>query len=131
MAIETEFIDFIVPIAIIRAKYPGGWERCLRRHAQLLGGRVWYDDYLFRDGAMNGSDIGSLVDQWSAMKFAPFEYINGVRHWADFCVHERMFGGSTQPCHWLVKTGPYTVAHIDDPHPEIVKHLPPRIHNED
>lgn len=32
MAIALEFIDFIVPIALIRQKYPGGWEQCLRDH---------------------------------------------------------------------------------------------------
>lgn len=37
MAIDTEFIDFIVPIATIRAKYLGGWEQCLKDHGQILG----------------------------------------------------------------------------------------------
>ena len=67
MAIQTEFIDFIVNISAIRAKYPGGWEQCLEDHANLIGGRVWYDEYLFRDGAMNPHDIGRLVDHWSSL----------------------------------------------------------------
>jgi len=33
MAINTEFIDFIIPIDTIRKKYPGGWEQCLIDHA--------------------------------------------------------------------------------------------------
>lgn len=40
MAIDSEFIDFIVPIATIRAKYPGGWDQCLEDHEHLFGGRV-------------------------------------------------------------------------------------------
>ncbi len=32
MAVALEFIDFIVPIAAIREKYPGGWEQCLKDH---------------------------------------------------------------------------------------------------
>ena len=30
MAIQPEFIDFIVPIKTIMEKYPGGWEKCFR-----------------------------------------------------------------------------------------------------
>ena len=37
-----------------------------------------------------------------------------------------MFGESTLECPWLVSAKRYTVAHIDDPHPEVVKHLPAR-----
>ena len=66
MAIALEFIDFVVPIDTIRRKYPGGWEQCLRDHAGLIGGRVWYDEHLFRDGAMNSDDIMIVVDRWAA-----------------------------------------------------------------
>lgn len=31
MAIALKFIDSVVPIHVIRAKYPGGWEQCLKR----------------------------------------------------------------------------------------------------
>ena len=36
MAIALEFIDFVVPIALIRQKYPGGWEQCLQDHERLI-----------------------------------------------------------------------------------------------
>ena len=126
MAIDTEFIDFIVPIAVIKEKYPGGWAQCLEDHGGLLGGRVWHDDYLFRDGAMNPIDIKSKVERWKAMGFEPFREVNGKRQSADFCVYEEMFGESTLECPWLVSAKRYSVAHIDDPHPEVVKHLPAR-----
>jgi hypothetical protein len=38
MAIQTEFIDFIVSINAIRTKYPCGLEACLKDHARLIGG---------------------------------------------------------------------------------------------
>ena len=50
MSVALEFIDFIVPISTIREKYPGGWEQCLKDHSPLLGGRVWHDDHLLRNG---------------------------------------------------------------------------------
>ena len=63
MAIALEFIDFVVPIALIRQKYPGGWEQCLRDHERLIGGRVWFDEHLLPDEAMNPTDIASLVEE--------------------------------------------------------------------
>ena len=69
MAIATEFIDFIVPIETIRQKYPGGWEQCLKDHENLMNGRVWFDEHLFRDGAMGPLDIESIVERWEAMGF--------------------------------------------------------------
>jgi hypothetical protein len=72
MAITTEFIDFIVSIQVIRDKYPGGWEQCLKDHKNLISGRVWYDEYLFRDGAMNPTDIDCLVDEWEAAMLRAF-----------------------------------------------------------
>ena len=71
MAFALEFIDFIVPIAVIREKYPGGWEQCLIDHERLIGGRVWFDDHLLRDGAMNPNDIESLIEEWTELGFQP------------------------------------------------------------
>jgi hypothetical protein len=52
MAVELEFINLIVPIALIKQKYPGGWEQCLDDHANLIGGRVWYDEHpIYSEGS--------------------------------------------------------------------------------
>jgi hypothetical protein len=120
VAIQTEFIDFIVSIHAIRAKYPGGWEACLRDHAPLIGGRVWYDDYLFRDGAMSPHDIGMLVEEWTALGLVGRAQVDGQECWVDFCVHEAMFGGATLPCAWLVPHVGSSVAHVDDPGSDVI-----------
>ena len=101
MAIALEFIDFVVPIALIRQKYPGGWEQCFEDHERLIGGRVWFDEHLLRDGAMNPADIGSLVDEWISLGFEPTVEVDGQRIWKDCCVTESMLGGATLPCDWL------------------------------
>lgn len=103
MAIATMFIDFIVPIKTIEEKYPGGWKQCLKDHENLIGGRVWYDDYLFHDGAMNPMDIESLVNEWESLGFNTHkEDENGKPiEWVDVCVYEGMFGGATLKCDWL------------------------------
>ena len=114
MAIQTEFIDFIVNISAIRKKYPGGWEACLEEHAHLLGGRVWHDNYLFRDGAMSPDGIKSLVEHWTRLGLTGRAQVGGEECWVDFCVYESMFGGLTLPCTWLLPHGASSVAHIDD-----------------
>ena len=101
MAIALEFIDFVVPIALIRKKYPGGWEQCLKDHENVLGGRVWFDEHLLRDGAMNPMDIEELLDEWTKLGFQPLSEVGGRRQWQDCCVVESMFGGPTLPCDWL------------------------------
>lgn len=101
MAVALEFIDFIVPICVIERKYPGGWVRCLRDHASVLGRRVWHDEHLFRDGAMNPQDMGRLVAHWASLGFQPMGR-NGERmFWLDGCVVEGTFGGTTLPCDWI------------------------------
>ena len=99
MSIATEFIDFIVPIQTIRDKYPGGWEQCLKDHEHLIGGRIWYDEHLFRDGAMNSMDIESLVERWEAMGFEGIVVENNQKIWKDICVFE--MGGATLQCDWI------------------------------
>ena len=101
MAIALEFIDFIVPVSVIRKKYPGGWEQCLEDHRQLIGGRVWFDKHLFRDGAMNPKDIQALFNEWAALGFEPTEEIDGKLSWKDCCVIESLLGGPTLPCSWI------------------------------
>lgn len=101
MAIMTEFINFIVPIKTIEEKYPGGWMQCKEDYVDSLWGRVWYDDHLFRDGAMNPMDMKDIVEDWEGMGFILFDEVDGKKHWKDVCVYEGMLGGATLPCSWL------------------------------
>ena len=100
MAIALEFINFIVPIHIIKNKYPGGWEACLRDHEPLIGGRVYYDDHLFRDGAMSPWDAGALVDEWVQRGLEATREIDGERHSWDCCIVSVPFGPDL-PCDWI------------------------------
>ena len=103
MAIQLEFLDFIVPIATIKAKYPGGWEQCLKDHDYAIGGRIWYDEHLFRDGTMNSMDMKSLVEHWQSLGF--ITHITNEKSepskWLDVCVCESLFGGVTMECDWI------------------------------
>ncbi|NTU44191.1 MAG: hypothetical protein HGA99_01540 [Chlorobiaceae bacterium] len=101
MAVMTEFIDLIVPVAIIEEKYPGGWEQCLSDHKRAIGGRVWFDDHLFRDGAMHPDAMDALLKAWWKMGFECYTEKDGVRQWKDLCVYEGLHGGLQMPCEWL------------------------------
>jgi hypothetical protein len=101
MAVMTEFIDLIVPITLIEEKYPGGWERCLSDHKRAIGGRVWFDDYLFRDGAMNPTAMDALLKAWWKLGFDCYAEQDGIKQWKDLCVYEGLQGGLQLPCDWL------------------------------
>lgn len=116
MAVALEFIDFIVPVKVVRDKYPGGWDGFLRDYESCLGRRVWYDDHLVRDGAMNPRDIQILVEEWLDMGFEPFEDVNGEKRWKDCCVLEAMFGGPTLPYDWI-EWDPKGFAYMKDTEP--------------
>jgi hypothetical protein len=121
MAIALEFIDFIIPIAAIKAKYPGGWDQCLKDHENLIGGRVWYDEHLFRDGAMNSMDIGNLVTAWRSLGFETHLEENGVpTEWLDVCVFESMMGEPTLKCGWLEYDPTNNTAYLKDTLPSRV-----------
>ena len=120
MAIALEFIDFVVPVATIRQKYPGGWEQCLRDHGTLIGARVWYDEHLLRDGAMNPRDIGKLVDWWTERGFTTNESRNGQQVWVDVCVVESLLGGPTLPCDWIVVDYAQRIAYLEGTKPGAV-----------
>ena len=104
MAIKLEFLDFIVPIKTIKKKYPGGWNQCLKDHNNLIGGRVWYDEHLFRDGAMSSNDIGHLVEWWANKGFDTYDESDNPK-WLDVCVVQSIFGRTTLPCDWIVVNG--------------------------
>ena len=120
MAIELEFINFIVPIQVIKAKYPGGWDACLSDHANLIGGRVWYDDHLFRDGAMNTLDIDVLIERWQENGLEPFEIVDGQQSWKDVCVVEYFFGWVNIPCPWLKMAPNSQSAHLSGTEPGVL-----------
>jgi len=120
LAFALEFIDVVVPIAKIRDLYPGGWEQCLLDYSALLGRRVWYDQYLFRDGAMSPSEVKLLVEGWAVLGFEANETRKGQLYWKDLCVVESRHGGPTRPCGWLAYDAARRIAHLAGTGPGIL-----------
>jgi hypothetical protein len=101
MAVSLEFINLIVPIHKIEACYPGGFAAYKRENLEWFGRRLWHDDHLFRDGAMDSMSAESLVSFWTDQGLEPFDQADGEKVWKDMCIVEGMFGGMTLPCDWL------------------------------
>ena len=102
MAVACEFIDVIVPIERIDAVFPGGFEAFKLKYSDQFGGRLWHDDHLFRDGAMNPMDARSAVEFWESHGLVPMgQAPDGSPYWKDVCVVESMMGGATLPCDWI------------------------------
>jgi hypothetical protein len=117
MAIQLEFINLVIPITVIDAKYPGGWVQCLEDHHEALWDRIWYDDHLFRDGSMNKKGLASLLNSWASIGLVLTEEADGRTYWKDLCVCEQDFG-SHYPCPWIAFDG--LTAHHHGSNPGVV-----------
>ena len=101
MAVKLEFLNFIVPVQVIDQKYSGGWDACLRNHAKSIGRVVWYDEHLFRTGAMDGDMMDNLIEKWTRLGFEATEEIEGKTVWKDFCV-VTSYGVSEHDSPWIM-----------------------------
>lgn len=101
MAIQCEFINLIIPIEKIELVYAGGFKKFKQDHIQGFSGRLYHDDFLFRDGAMSRMDMNNLIKEWETLGLKGKAEIDEKKQWVDFCVVEGMFGGPTLRCDWL------------------------------
>ena len=100
MAVALECINFIVPFSVIRKKYPGGLVQCLLDYRGFVGsGPIWFDEHLFRDGAMNDLDIMLIMSRWERLGVKPTVKRGGKKVWKDCCIPS--LGGSSTPCDWI------------------------------
>jgi len=119
MAVQLEFINLLVPIEIIKEKYLGGWEACLEDHRDAIGCRIWYDDHLFRDGAMNPMDMQFLVTCWESLGFETKREVDGTIVWQDVCVTD-FINGNSRPCDWLLQMETEHAAYLKGTAPGLV-----------
>ena len=111
MAVALEFINLLVRVDAIRSKYLGGWHQFLKDHEQAIGSTGWYDDNLYREGAMSPTDIGHLVDFWREKGLTTHRDENGQpAEWIDVCVSE--FFGPTLPCSWYADDSQLAAAYL-------------------
>ena len=112
MAVALEFISLIVPIETINKYYKGGFAQYKIDYSTLIGGRVWYDNYLVRDGAMSPMDMQMMVDEWQSLGVKTISKDGDNSYWDELCVVD-YFGGVTLDCDWLVSIDG-AVKHVND-----------------
>lgn len=100
MSVYLEFINLIIPRDHIDTVYKGGWDQFISDNQSAIGGRIWFDDHLMRDGAMSPGDMGLLIDLWKDIGLSPIGEKDGTKFWEDCCVVDTMFG-ATLPCDWI------------------------------
>lgn len=101
MSVHTEYYSVIIPIEKIKTcQSVRGFVGILEMKKDDIGGRIYFDDYLYRDGAMGPMDVEDIVEFWKEQGLEPFEERDGEQYWKDLCVVD-MFGGPTLPCDWL------------------------------
>lgn len=103
MSVALEFINVLVRIDTIKAKYQGGWEQFLKDYERRIGTIACYDEHLYREAAMNPADVECLVQQWSGNGFQVYREEDGKAvEWLDVCVVELF--GPTLVCDWVAIT---------------------------
>jgi len=105
MSVQLEYINLIVPIKTIDKKYPGGWQQCLTDYESEIGSSVWFDEHLFREGAMNDFEIHLMLERWKELGFKTHVGGKNIKKWVDVCVVEVMLGDERVPCSWLEVEG--------------------------
>jgi hypothetical protein len=98
MALYCIFINIIIPIPNIDRIYEGGFEKFKVDVIEKFGGKYYYDEYLFHDGAMNPGEIEHIIEKWEKLGLIVTEEVDGEEKFKDLCVVE---GGPTLPCDWL------------------------------
>lgn len=112
MSVYLEFINLIVPIEIIEQHYPGGFAKFKQDNKSYLGGRIWFDEYIVRDGAMNPIDMEFLAKSWKQLGLSGIAENDGNKFWKDMCIVDTL-KGPTLPCDWLIHKQD-SACHIQD-----------------
>lgn len=101
MAVHCEYIDLIIPIEKIDLVYPGGFNGFKRDNDAGFSSKLWHDEFLLRDGAMNSRDINSLVAEWERLGLQGKVEISGEMQWVDFCVFSSLYAPNSTFPKWL------------------------------
>ncbi len=67
MGVSADFIDIIINLESVDKKFPGGKRAFLEKMSSSIGLLCYTDGYLFRDGAMNGSDASAAIKYYLDM----------------------------------------------------------------
>ncbi len=94
MVVKLEFINLLIPIANIKKCSDFDISKDSCRDIE------WFDQYIYRTGAMNPYDIDDIVEEWISRGLSPVVEETDVKKWSDLCVVDT-YAGLTLPCDWI------------------------------
>ena len=101
MSIPIEFMNIIIPVEVIEAKYLGGWAQCqIDLQVNEVGSPRWSDGELFRDGAMNHWDMNAIIGFWEELGLVGEFGRGSTRRWKDYCLDATLSSEKIK-CAWL------------------------------
>ncbi len=102
MSVRLEFINLIIQRKVIEKKYSGGWNQLLfDRQGNLDCGSDWFDEHLYRTGAMNPMSIGIMLTELKKRGLKPYKGRGKSLKWNDVCVVDSFANKPTLPCDWI------------------------------
>lgn len=127
MAISIHYYTIIIPIKNIeKCKKIGGFKGVLEKQKRFVGGKVIYDDYLYKDSCMGPGDAQKIIDFWEEQGLVSRTERDGQRYWHDLCVIDEL-EGMHLPCEWLEcdkdENGRYSVWLKGKPKGKIISRL--------
>jgi hypothetical protein len=115
MSIGLQFLNLIIPIENIP-----DFNEMLVRSNTGIGKGIWYDEYLYREGAMGYGDIEHMLGQWQRRGLSGKAADRGGESWADLCVVASTSGFEGR-CDWLsYDPSRDCVSHANERHKKIV-----------
>jgi hypothetical protein len=101
MAVALDVLSVVIPIKIIdKCRGLGGFRGFLQSREFPGHGAAWYDEFLFREGAMNPMDLEFILAGWKDRGLKATGRKHGNIYWKDLCVVD-FFDGPTLPCDWI------------------------------
>lgn len=115
VAIVLDCINIIIPRAVLDKKYPGGTRAYISERSDYVGRKVWFDDFLVREGGMGPFEIFIICEKLKSLKFRETSRRMGRISWRDYCVVDCLSRNSYMDCTWLAISEDFgSACHVDD-----------------
>ena len=109
---------------IIRIENISSFDELLAESDKRIGANIWYDEHLYREGAMGYGDIEHMLEYWQRRGLVGKVEDQKGQSWSDICVVASAAGLEAK-CEWLTfESSRNCVSHVRDRHGKVVVHNP-------
>jgi len=120
MSLGLLFWNIIIPIEKI-----SDFGDLLSENDRRIGANIWYDEHLYREGAMGYGDIEHMLEYWQSRGLVGNVEGQEAQSWSDLCVVASQGVGPEARCDWLTSDPSRNcVSHVLERHGKVVVHNP-------